>query len=506
MGYIISHDIGTSSIKSIIADITGNIVASCVGSLDAIYPSPGWVEQNPNDYWQGVCNLTKELMDKTKIDKKEIKGIIFVTQAMGIIPMDAEGEILYNNISWADCRAEKQALSIMKKLGGKRLFTSIIGVPIMGKDVISKLRWLKQERPKIYKRTKFFLDVNGFLKYKCTGKMVGEISGASSYGLNFRTKKHLPIFKYAGIDMKKLPPLINSTDIAGYLTLCAAKELGLNEGVAVFGGCDDVQSMCIGSGMVADNDMHIHLGSSAWVCASYHKRAKFKNNIAVLQSADPKKVLIVGVTESAGFNIDWAITQLFPQERKKMSSEDIYEYVNDIIKDIPAGSNHLISTPWLLGERCPISSTSTRGTIFNINPEHGREHLIKAVYEGVGFNLRWIIEKIEKSYNIECENINIVGGGAESDSWMQIIADIIGKNLKIVDNSKNAGALGGAIIALIGLGKIKDFTCVKTLVKTHKQFQPNGENEDIYKELFIDYKNVYYSLRKAYKVANSHRF
>ncbi len=505
MNYIISHDMGTSSVKAVLVDYEGNLIGSSSSPYKTYYPNPAWVEQDPAEYWQGVCEATTSLIKKTKVNKNDIKGMVFATQAMGIIPVDAEGNTLYNNISWVDGRAGKQAQSIMRKLGGKRIFSLLSGTPIMGKDVIAKLIWLKEERPEIYNSTKYFLDVNGFLKYKCTGKMVAELSGASSYGMDLKKKEFLSVLGLTGLDTKKLPPLVKSTDNVGGLTAKAAEELGLYEGMPVFGGCDDVQSACIGSGMTENGDIHIYLGTSAWVCASSNDETKFKNGAAAIQSADPKMNLVVGITEAAGSNIQWIIEQFFSKEVKEMG-EGIYQYMYKQIENIPAGSDHLICTPWMLGERCPVSTTTTRATLFNINPEHTREHFMKAVYEGIAYNLRWILENFKKDYGLTCDRLRIIGGGAQNDSWMQIVADITGVEFGVVENARSAGALGGAITALIGLGVLKDFSDAKRFVKIKKVYKPDEKNKKIYGDLFRSYKDVYYGLKKAYKRANSGRF
>ena len=183
---------GTSSDKAVLVDFDGRIIATNTAPYPTYYPSPSFVEQNPDEYWQAVCASTRAIVENTKIDPEDVKGIVFSTQAMGIIPIDQWGNVLHNNITWVDGRAEKQARSIMRKLGGKRLFTLVAGTPIMGKDVVAKLIWLKEERPDVYNSTKYFLDVNGFLKFKCTGEMVAEYSGASSYGLDLKKKQWKP--------------------------------------------------------------------------------------------------------------------------------------------------------------------------------------------------------------------------------------------------------------------------------------------------------------------------
>lgn len=503
--YIIAHDMGTSSDKAVLVDFNGKIVASATTPYKTYYPYPAWVEQDPAEYWQGVIDSNLKLLEKTGIDPNEVKGLIFTTQSMGIIPVSEEGEVLYNNITWVDGRAQKQADGIMKKLGGKRLFTLLAGTPIMGKDVIAKLIWLKEERPDIYKRTKYFLDVNGFLKFKCTGKMVAELSGASSYGFDLKKKDWLSVLKLTGLDMKKLPPLVKSTDQVGGLTSEAAEQLGLIEGTPVFGGCDDVQSACIGSGMTSDGDIHIYLGTSAWVCASSKKETAFKNGAAAIQSADPNMNLIVGITEAAGSNIEWVMNQFFKKEHEKYG-DDIYRYMDECIAKIPCGSDSLICTPWMLGERCPVSSTTTRATLFNINEEHTREHLMRAVYEGIGYNLRWILENFKKDYKFGCQSFRIIGGGALDDVWMQIIADITGVEFGVLENPRSSGALGGAIIAMIGLGELSGFEEAYRFVKVAKKYAPNETNHQTYTRMFQSYKDVYYGLQEAYERANAQRF
>ena len=227
----------------------------------------------------------------------------------------------------------------------------------MGKDCIPKIIWLKEERPEIYSNTYKILDVNGYLKYKCTGKMVTELSGASSYGLDLKKKQWLSVMKMTGVDMEKLPPLVCSTDIVGGLTEEAAARMGLAAGTPVLGGCDDVQAAAVGSGMCGDGDIHIYLGTSAWVAASSRTADKFMHGAAAIQSADKEMNLIAGITESAGANIQWLQEQFFAAEKKEYGDK-IFQHMDEVIKKIPPGSDHLICTPWMLGERCPVSSLS----------------------------------------------------------------------------------------------------------------------------------------------------
>lgn len=503
--YILSHDIGTSSDKAVLVRFDGTIAATSSAPYPTYYPQPAWVEQNPADYWNAVVQTSQRVVRDNGVDPAAIKGVVFSTQAQGVIPVDGSGNPLYPNITWVDGRAEKQAQGIMRKVGGKFLFTLLSGTPIMGKDCIAKIVWLKEERPDVYQKTKLILDVNGYLKFRCTGKMVTELSGASSYGLDLKKKSWLSVFPLVGVDLKRLPPLVKSTDIVGGLTAEAAAEMGLLPGTPVFGGCDDVQAAAVGSGMHEDGDVHVYLGTSAWVAAVSKTADKFKHGAAAIQSADFEMNMIAGITESAGANIEWLRDQFFKSEKMQFGA-DIFTYMDSVIADIPAGSDGLICTPWMLGERCPVSSTTTRATLFNINMLHTREHLMRAVYEGIAYNVRWILENYRKDYGFHCDEVRVIGGGALDLGWMQIMADVTGSMIHVVHDPRNAGAVGAAMVAMIGLGVIKDFAHTKQFVKVESSFYPNKENNRVYSELFAQYKQIYGALDPVYRAANSRRF
>lgn len=505
--YIIAHDVGTSSDKAVLFDTGGKIYTSSQYPYPISFPHPNWVEQNPEDYWRAIIKSTKDVIEKSGILPKDVIGMVFTTQAMGIIPISGDGKVLRPNITWVDGRAQKQAVEIMKKFIGEGVFKSIVGIELMGKDVIPKLLWIKEEEHNVYEQSKYFLDVNGYLKFMATGKAVSEWSGACSYGFDLKKKDWMKvIFKAAGIDVEKLPPLVRSTENVGGLTSKAADDLGLLEGTPVFGGCDDTQSAAIGSSAVLDGEAHIYLGTSAWVGVSTKKTLKFKNAAVCLQSADPGMNIVVGITESAGSNIKWIADEFYKHEQQDPNVSDIYALMDEHVSKVPAGSDYLICTPWMQGERCPVSSTTTRATLFNISSGHTREHLMRAVYEGVAYNLRWILENYKRDFNFEIPAVKIIGGGALDRQWMQIISDVSKKIIETTKEPKMAGAMGAAMCAAVGLGVYRDFTAIKDIVQINVRYIPNENNYHIYDSLYKSYKSIYNSLKNVYKDINSPRF
>lgn len=503
--YILSHDIGTSSDKAVLVRFDGTIRAMCSEPYPTFYPQPAFVEQDPADYWHAVTTTSKRLIVENGVDPSAVKGVVFSTQAQGVIPVDKDGHVLYNNITWVDGRASKQARDVMNRFGGKKVFTVLAGTPIMGKDCIAKIVWLKQMRPEIYEKTHKILDVNGYLKYKCTGRMVAEMSGASSYGFDLKKKTWLGVMGLTGVDMPKLPPIVRSIDVVGGLTEEAAALMGLNAGTPVFGGCDDVQAAAVGAGKTSDGDVHVYLGTSAWVAVTSKTATKFAHGAAAIQSADPESNLVAGITESAGANIEWIRDQFFRQEKIEYGDK-IFEYMDSVIERIPAGSEGLICTPWMLGERCPVSTTTTRATLFNMSMEHSREHIMRAVYEGIAYNIRWILQNYRADYGFAPENLSVIGGGALDAAWMQILSDVTGREIRVCADPRNAGAVGAAAVALIGLGALPDFESVKQFVKIDRVYMPDPRNKAVYDSLFLQYQQLYSSLSKLYVQANGKRF
>ncbi len=502
--YVIAHDVGTSSIKTALINERGEIIACNTSAYGITHTQPGWVEQNPEDYWQGSVINTRKILESPVIDPEGILGIVFTTQAMGIIPVDRNGNTLKNNITWVDGRAQEQARWIMNLLGGKAIFRKIIGTEISGKDVLPKLRWLKQNEPEIYNRMDKVLDVNGYLKFRATGKMVFEWSGACSYVFDLKKKKwEYLLFRLIGFDIAKLPPLVRSTDIVGTLTPEAAMELGLPESVRVFGGCDDTQSAAIGSGSASEGEAHIYLGTSAWVGITTAKNLNHKNGAFILQSADPAMNLLVGITESAGSNLEWMIEKFYKFENNDPAVENIYDFINHETFGIPAGSDNLLFTPWLLGERCPVSTTTTRGTIFNLGPEHTRGHFVNALLEGIGFNLRWILENVKRDFGFNPIKLRAIGGGSINEKWMQGIANITGKIVETITQPTYAGTLGAASCVFVGCGYFESFNDINGVIQVKKVYVPDPLASIAYDELFKSYKNVYASLKNAYIYANT---
>lgn len=505
--YIVAYDVGTSGTKTVLLDIEGNIRAKAFEPYHTTFPKPGWAEQEPDDWWRAVTNSTRLLLDSTGVSPKEVLCITFSTQMINIVPLSADGEVLRRAIIWIDNRAGEQAERIMKKFINASIFSFIAGATLSGKDGLPKLLWLKEEEPHIYERMSYFLDVAGYLFYRSTGNIAMEWSGASVFGIDLKKKVWLKdLFRYIGLDSKKFPPLVRSIDTVGNLTAEAARQIGLLEGTPVVAGAGDAPCALVGSGAVGEGEGHVCLGTSGWVGVTTRHIYRGKSGVATIQSADPDKVFLIAETEAAGACLQWLGDEVYRTERKNLGIPGVYVFMDKEVVKVPPGSNYVLFTPWIYGERAPVNDCYVRAAFFNLSGEHKRENLLRAVYEGVAFNIRWLIEIVERDFKIRLPQLRLIGGGAKSKPWMQILADVTKRNIETICYPQEAGAVGAALVAMVGLGIHPNFESLKKVVKLDSVFKPLAENAEVYDSLFRCYKQVYQNLRDFYKRLNKSRF
>ncbi|HHW74759.1 MAG TPA: hypothetical protein GX744_05830 [Firmicutes bacterium] len=504
--YIIAHDVGTSSTKAALVEFDGKVKAYSTEPYPVHYPQVNWAEQDPDDYWQAVSKSTKKVIEEAGISPADIAGVIFTTQTVGVIPVGKEKRHLRPAVIWLDGRGSAQAEQIMNKFGGKAIFSGIAGTAITGKDGMAKLLWIQQNEPDIHAETEYYMDVNGYLILKMTGRTVYEWSTASTIGFDLKKNDWMRlIMNRIGVDVNRFPELVRSTDQVGTVSREAAAQCRLKEGTPVFGGCGDMQSAAIGAGAVADGEGHLYLGTSAWVGVTTKSAPTGREGVVALKSGDPDLNLLFGEMETAGMCLDWIKDEFYRHEQQGPGGLNIYKLMDESIKDIPAGSDYLIFTPWFYGERCPVSDVYVKSTFFNLSAAHRREHMLKSVYEGIALNLRWILEIMERRYGFSLPVLRVIGGGSNSEVWMQILADITGRRLEKVTECQMCGAVGAALIAAVGLKVYPDISTAAKNVRVEKTFSPRAENKGVYDTLYGTYKQIYRNLKKLYRQVNQER-
>jgi xylulokinase len=462
------------------------------------------------------------LIARRLVPTEDIIAISATSQWSTTVAVDKNGRPLINAISWMDTRGAKYAKDVTDGLikiqgyGVTKLLTWLSltgGIPgHSGKDSIAHILYIKNELPDIYRDTYKFLEPKDYLNLELTGKF------ASSFDVSLLlwvTDNRNPnnihydkkLLKMVGVDVNKLPDMKQSTDILGTIKPEVAIELGLREDVKVVMGTGDTQSAAIGSGAVKDYEAHLYLGTSSWLsCFVPKKGTDIDHNMGAFPSAIPGRYSILNEQESAGSTlIHLRDNLIFPEDELATgkASENTLIVFDQIAERVPAGSGRVIFAPWLYGERTPIENSTVRGGFFNISLDTKREHLVRAVMEGVAYNARWLFQSVEGFTHHRFEAINMIGGGAQADVWCQIMADVLDRPIRQMKDPIRANSRGAAYVALVGLG-LMTFDDIHKNVAVNHVFEPNPANRAIYDELFAEFLNLYKNNKSMYARLNRH--
>ncbi|RJP27792.1 MAG: hypothetical protein C4536_13185 [Actinobacteria bacterium] len=488
--YVIGHDVGTGGSKSVIATTGGELVASSFQPYPIYHPRANWAEQDPDDWWRAVAAGTRSLVEKSGVDPVEVAAVGFAGQMLGVVPVDGGGTPLRRAIIWLDSRAEEQAARFIRRFGGRKMVIRIAGAAPSGKDVVCKLAWLQENEADIFASTRAFLDTTGFLVYRATGEMVIDHTGAGGTGIiNGRTRKWSPFLaRMLGLPLDRMPSIRSSIDIVGALGETASREMGLAGGTPVIAGMADIPAAATGSGALEDGDAHINIGTSSWLCISVSRpRNLGKNGIAAVVSADPDMFIMIGESETAGACLEW-FARLFA--RPEETATDVFRALDEAAEKVEPGAGRLLFAPWMFGERSPVPDTSIRAAFLNLNLEHGRDHMLRAVYEGVAYNLRWLLD-VAAGAGFGCDPLRAIGGGAKSDVWMQIVADVTRRRVEAVEYPQEAGAMGCALAAAVAVGEYHAYREIKKAVRIRKTFVPREDCCRVYDELYAAFRRIY---------------
>jgi xylulokinase len=519
--YILAIDLGTSGPKVALASADGEIIGWEFEKTDVLLLPHGGAEQNPDDWWQAVRTAAGRLLGKQLVPSKEIVSVNCTTQWSGTVAVDRNGNPLMNAVIWMDSRGARyineitggpiniQGYGINKLIRWVRLTG---GAPAQsGKDSIAHILLIKKEFPEIYEKTYKFLEPKDYLNLRLTGKFAASYD---SITLHWCTDNrdisnivyNERLLKLAAIEREKLPDLVPSAAILGPIKKEIAAELGLEENVQVITGTPDIQSAAVGSGAVKDYEGHLYIGTSSWLtCHVPFKKVDLTHSMASLPSGIPGRYFVANEQEIAGGCLNFMRDNILFHDDElgiQSKSPDVYKIFDSIAEKVPAGCNKLIFTPWLFGERTPVDDHSIRGGFYNLSLQTNREHLIRAVYEGVAYNSRWLHQYVEKFIKRKMETINMVGGGANSDIWCQIHADVLNRNVRQVRDPILSTVRGAVFLASLALGYLK-IDDIPARVQISNTYRPNPENREIYDELFREFVKIYKRDKKFYARLNS---
>ncbi|MCK4901259.1 MAG: FGGY-family carbohydrate kinase, partial [Anaerolineales bacterium] len=313
------------------------------------------------------------------------------------------------------------------------------------------------------------------------------------------------LLRMTALEREKFPDLKRAIDILGPIKPEVAEELGLHPDIQVVMGTPDIPSAAIGSGAVQDFEAHIYLGTSSWIaCHTPFKKTDVFHSIASFPSAIPNKYLVTNEQQTSGACLNYLRDNVLYHQDELLTEAgetDVYKVFDRIVARTPAGSDRLIFTPWLNGERTPVEDRTIRAGLYNISLSTTREHIIRAVFEGVAYNTKWLLGYVEKFVQRRLDVLNMIGGGANSNIWCQIFADVLDRPIRQVKDPILANARGAAFLASVALGYLS-FDDVSERVKISQHYTPNPENRGIYDELFNEFLDIYKQNQPIYARLN----
>jgi xylulokinase len=518
--YILAIDLGTSGPKVALVSISGEVVASESEETPLLFGPNGAAEQRPADWWGAIAKAARRLLSHNIVPPERIAILSCTSQYSSTVAVGKDGQPLMNAINWMDTRGARyvreitggrlriQGYGIGKLLTWVRLTGGIPGHS--GKDSIAHILYIKNERPDVYRATHKFLEPKDYVNLLLTGKYAASYDSINLHWLtDNRDAANIhyedKLLALTDIERAKLPELQHASDILGPLKPEAAAELGLPSGLPVVTGTSDAQSAAIGSGAVKDFEAHLYLGTSSWIsCFVPFKKTSLFNNMASLPSAVPGRYYVANEQECAGVCLTYLRNNLlYPEDQLATGSRpaDAYQIFDRVAAKVPAGSGRVIFTPWLYGERTPVEDHALRGGLFNLSLRTEREHLVRAVFEGVAYNARWLLGCVERFCRQRLDNINMIGGGAKSDVWCQIYADVLDRTIRQVKDPLQANARGAGLIGAVALRCIK-FDEIAGQVEIANTHHPNPAHRRIYDELFREFMNLYRRNKSIYARLN----
>ena len=518
---ILAVDLGTSGMKVALITVSGKVLGWESEPVQLIITPDGGAEQSPDEWWQAFLSAAGRLIKQNQAAGQNVIAVCASTQGEGTVAVDKEGNALGNAILWMDMRGapylRKQLHGLINIDGAGisnvlRFVRMTGGMPSMtGKDPAAHMLFIRDTMPELYERTYNFLNVLDYMNLRLTGEFVASFDSiVTSWVTDNRNPDAIQyndsLIRTLGIDRDKLPEIVPCTKVIGNLRRDVAETLGLSTNVKVVAGAIDNTAAAIGAGAVADYASHLYIGTSSWITAHVpFKKTDIASSMASIPCAVPGRYLLTALQATAGGNLTFLRDNIIYHKDELLQEADvpdIFKVLDQIADRVPAGANGVMYTPWIWGERAPVDDRTLRAGLYNLSLNNTREDIIRAFLEGIAFNTRWLLSPVEKFLGRKVHSINIVGGGAQSDVWCQIFADVMNVEIKQVQDPIYANARGAAWIAAVGMGEIK-FEDIPALIRFKQVYQPQAQHRARYDERFEIFKQIYKQMKSIHARLNT---
>ena len=520
---MLAVDLGTGGPKVALVSGRGAIVSHAKRPVTTTLLAGGGAEQDPAQWWEAVVGAAQEVLDHRAVPTESIVGVACTAQWSGTVATAADGSALRPAVIWMDSRGSD---AIRRQTGGP---VSVLGYDVRklqrwirltggapghsGKDPTAHILWIKEAEPDVYGETHRFLEPVDWLTQRLTGRALASYDSIVAHWVTDNRRigavhYDAKLLAMAGLERSKLPDLVPSASVAGTLTEQAAKELGLPSGLPVASGTGDVHSAAVGSGAAADFEAHLYIGTSSWIsCHVPFKKTDALHNVASIPSAVPGRYLVADEHETAGACLTFLADTVLSGDDALGSQApppDVYRRLDEVAETVEPGAGGTLFTPWLNGERSPVDDHTIRAGFHNLSLSTTRRQLVRAVYEGVAFNSRWLLKAVERFVGRQFSSLAFVGGGANSDVWAQVHADVTGRRIRQVADPVLANVRGAGLLGFVALGAI-DVSDISTAVDVCRTYEPDPSTAAVYDELYAEFVNLYKDTKAIHRRLNSRR-
>jgi xylulokinase len=493
--YILAHDLGTTGDKATLFDRSGSSRASTFKGYETDYPRPNWAEQDAEEWWRAARESTRELLATSGVAPRDVAVVSFSGMMNGALPVDASGRPLRPAIIWADQRATAEAQYLAQTCGAAEVYNRTGHRP-GASYTAAKMLWIQRHQPDIYAQTHQILQAKDFVAYKLSGVFATDYSDASSTNLFDLEQRDwaVDIIEALGLDPGKLPPALPSITIFGQVTAQAAAETGLLAGTPVVIGGGDGACATVGAGSVRPGDAYTYIGSSSWIAVTAEQPLYDpQRRTFTFAHLVPDLYFPTGTMQCAGGSYDWLERLLRGEAEGRL-----YDELSAAAASVEPGAGGLLFLPYLIGERSPHWNPLARGVFAGLTMSHGRGEMARAVLEGVALNLKMILDAfLDQGAGIQV--MRLIGGGAQSPLWRQVLADVYGLPILRPALLAEATSLGAAIAGGVGVGLFPSFGVAHELVQVAEGERPNPAHSQRYAALYDLFQRSYVSLEPIFE-------
>jgi xylulokinase len=511
--HALAIDLGTGGPKVGLVSLRGELTWLGFRPVATRHLDDGGAVQDADEWWRAVVDLTTEALGSGAVDATDVVAIAVTGQYASTVPVDASGEPVGDCLLWMDTRGGRLA---RRRFGGRaagydpRTIATWVrrtgGAPsLSGADPIGQRLFLQAERRTIAAAARWMLEPIDQLTMRFTG--VATATPASMATAWLIDTRHLDRVRYdddlvrrAGIEARQLPPLVPSGTVLGSVLHDVADRLGLPNGVQVVSALPDLHTAALGSGAVRRHQTHLALSTSSWIsCPVDAKKTDVLHQVATVPGLTPSGHLVIDNHEVGGLALSWLRDGVLLGDDGPRS----YDELCALAGTAEPGSGSVLFTPWLNGERSPVDDLRARGGFHNLSLSTGRAELARAVLEGVAYNSRWLLDAVERFTSKRLDPIRIMGGGAQSDLWCQIHADVLDRTIERPADPMHTNLRGAALHAAVSLGRMT-LAEVADTVPVERTFRPDPANRARYDRLFAEFPKLYRAQRSMFHRLNPH--